>query len=80
MATTRDRYELPEFKPFRKKEIHDIIYCKGTENASMAVDLIGGGAVTKQKVVKTDDEFAVGSEAEYKAFPPLLDGTGQCLL
>ena len=38
------------------------------------------GAVAKEEVVETDDDFAVGSEAKCEAIPSLEDWTGECLL
>ena len=63
-----------------KKKGHSIIYCKGTEDARMPVSLTGAGADTKEEVVKTYDESAVGSEAEREAFTTVEDGTSECLL
>ena len=42
-----------------KKKGHGIIYCKGTENAVMAVGLIGDGGVVEEEVIETDDEPTV---------------------
>ena len=60
-----------------EKKGQDAIYCKVPENSVMAVDLTGGGAVAKYEVVETDDESAVGSEAECEAFITLNCGTGE---
>ena len=46
----------------------------------MAVGLAGGGEVAKEEVVETDDESALGSEAECEAFAALESGTDECLL
>ena len=46
----------------------------------MTVSLTGGGAVAKQKMVKIDDESAVGSEAKCEASTTPEDGTSKCLL
>ena len=53
-----------------KKKGYGVIYCKGTGNTVMAVGLTGGGAVAKEKVVETDDESAVSSEAECRMSLP----------
>ena len=39
----------------------------------MAVGLIGGGVVAKEEVVGTDDESAVGSEADFGIFTTTLE-------
>ena len=46
----------------------------------MTVGLIGGGAEGKEEVVETDEEPAMGSEAECEVFTTLEDGAGKCLL
>ena len=63
-----------------QEEGNDIIYCRGTENAVIAIGLTGGGAVAKEKVVETNDESAVGSEAECEVFITVENETCECLL
>ena len=53
-----------------KQKGHGIIYCTGTENAVIAVELTSGGAVANEEVVETGDESVLGPNRN--ARPSLL--------